>query len=90
MILKELFDMWYTPYSMLHYAVGILVMYSGLPWYTLIFGYALREILFFTDNLVSERIMNYVMATFGFFVSYISYKYGWFTYVKMLMNNISI
>ena len=55
---------------------------------SLIFGYAMREILLYSDNLISERIMNYVMATFGFYVSYISYKYGWFDYVKMLMNKI--
>lgn len=90
MTIQRLLELLYTPYSMLHYAVGILVMYTGLPWYSLIFGYALREILFFTDNLVTERIMNYGMATFGFYVSYVSYKYGWFEYVKMLMNKILI
>lgn len=88
MTLKELLDMWYTPFSMFHYAIGILAMYSGLPWYSLIFGYALREIVFFSDDLVTERIMNYLMATFGFYVSYVSYKFGWFPYVKMIMNKI--
>jgi hypothetical protein len=63
-------------------------MYIGLPWYSLIVGYALREIMFFTDNLVTERVMNYIMATFGFYVSYISYKYGWFQYIRMMRDSM--
>jgi hypothetical protein len=84
MTLQRLFELWYTPFSMFHYAIGILTMYIGLPWYSLIIGYALREIFLYSDNLITERIMNYVMATFGFYVSYISYKYGWFQYIGMI------
>jgi hypothetical protein len=88
MKLQELFALWYTPYSMFHYAIGILTMYSGLQWYSLIIGYAIREVLLYSDNLITERVMNYIMATFGFFVSYISYKYGWFQYGRMILNKI--
>jgi hypothetical protein len=73
---------------MFHYAIGILTMYSGLHWYYLIIGYAIREVLLYSDDLVTERVMNYIMAMCGFFVSYISYKYGWFEYGKMILNKI--